>query len=1063
MGAENRYWTGMEELHETEEFKQARDNEFSTDLPVDEFVAKTGTEELSSGRRDFLKFLGFSVGAATLAACETPVTRVIPYVNKPEEVTPGMPSFYASSYYDGYDYASILVKTREGRPIYIKGNSDHGFGAVNARINSSVLSLYDSTRLASPVSKDGVVTWADADKAVMNALKAADSSGAEIALMTESIASPSTTKAVMELKAAYPGAIISHVQYDARSFEGIRKASESSFGKAMIPFLDFSKAKAIVSVGADFMNDYPLSAQYTAAYGAKRKPEGAWMSKHFQFESMMSLTGSNADYRTAVKPSEEGKVLASIYNQVTGRGSSNDMADATKKAADALKADRGASLVIAGSNDPNVQMIANAINEALGNIGSTVDTSTAVRTSNGTKAAYDALVSRMNSGKVKVLMMHGVNPAYDAADSAGFVAALGKVETSISFAMHADETAKHCTYILPDNHGLESWNDYNIVGAHYSLAQPTISPINDTRQYQESILKWAGREESYYEFIQANWMNDLAGMQTVHSGLDFWNNALHNGSADLSVPMPESDSITEVDAEEEAPITSDISSALVAASKGGSGIELFLYTKAGIGYGSHATNPWLQELPDPITKMCWDNYATMSPADVAENGFNMHLGEALPATVVTIEVNGKSIELPVVPVPGQKSGTIGVALGYGRGAGNEEIGKAAYQIKEYGGYMVDASGNRLPIGANAYAMVTTAGGTVSYHVSGANISATGGTYLMASTQTQHTVMERESVVKETTLNVFKTSDSEVYNKPHTLPMHENGETVNKPISEVDLWDEHPIEEIGHWWGLNIDLSTCLGCSACVTACHSENNVPVVGKDEVRRSRDMHWMRIDRYFSSDMTKAKAKEEGMGAIAMYREMEVPGENPSVVHMPMMCQHCNHAPCETVCPVAATTHSSEGLNQMTYNRCIGTRYCANNCPYKVRRFNWFNYKAYSKFNEVNPSQDWTGRMVLNPDVTVRSRGVMEKCSMCVQRIQAGKLDAKIKGTPVSDGAIATACSEACPVDAITFGDMNDNASSVHNRKADKRAYMSLEEVGTRPSVSYMVKVRNRDENLA
>lgn len=1085
MGTETRYWTGMEELHNTEESIKTRDNEFTADIPVEEFVANSDTNELSSGRRDFLKFLGFSVGAATLAACETPVTHVIPYVNKPEEIIPGMPNYYASTYYDGYDYGSVIIKTREGRPIFINANKKSNMGAVNARINSSVLGLYDSTRLEGPVTKGGdAISWADADAAINKAIKA----GGEVVMLTESIASPSTQAVIDRIGAT-------HIQYDPRSFEGMRKANAG-----VIPFYDFTEAKVIVSVAADFMNDFPLSAQYTAAYGTRRKPEGTWMSRHFQFEAMMSLTGSNADYRTAILPSQEGKVLASIYNQVTGKGSSNEMADMTADAASALKSARGASLVLTGSNDPNVQRIAAAINYALGSGGKTVRTDKAVNMFNGDASAFNGLLTRMKSGAVKVLMMHGVNPAYDSPMAAEFVAALENVGTSVSFSGHADETAVHASYILPSNHTLESWNDYNVVGGEYALAQPTISPLFDTRQYQDCLLKWSGYTGTYYDFIKDHWTSRLATRQNSQSAIDFWNHSLHNGAVTLGTQRyaaistgttagdgtddDKKNSVEKVvdlftkDDDQSAgdgngttagslasrASTIDLAAALSAVSSAPSGkTELFLYTKMGIGTGSQAANPWLQELPDPITKLCWDNYVTMSPADVAEGGYNMHLGEKLPASLATVEVNGSTLTLPVVPVPGQKSGTVGIALGYGRGANGENIGKAAFQTKEYGGYVEDENGAKVPIGANAYVFAQMVNGTCAYTASGATVTKMVDTYPMAATQTQHTVMERQSVVKETTLGTFSTADSEVYNKPHTLAMHENGETVQKPISEVDLWDQHPIEDIGHWWGLNIDLTTCIGCSACVTACHSENNVPVVGKDEVRRSRDMHWMRIDRYFSSDMTKARAKEEGVGAISMYSQMEIPGDNPSVVHMPMMCQHCNHAPCETVCPVAATTHSSEGLNQMTYNRCIGTRYCANNCPYKVRRFNWFNYKAYPKFAEVNPTQDWVGRLVLNPDVTVRSRGVMEKCSMCVQRIQAGKLEAKIEGAPVVDGAIVTACSDACPTNAISFGDMNDTGSAIAADKKDKRTYMSLEEVGTRPSVSYKVKVRNRDENQA
>jgi len=914
---------------------------------------------------------------------------------------------------------------------------------------------------------DSAISWADVDTAMKAAFSKAAQSGGEVVFLTESINSPSTLKAGIALENAYPGAKFTHIEYDARSFEGMRVANKATFGKSMIPYLDFSKAKVIVSVAADFMNDFPLSAQYTKSYGSRRKPDGPFMSRHFQFEAAMSLTGSNADYRTPILPSDEGKVLASIYQQVTGRGSANAMADLTSKASADLKAARGAAMVVAGSNDPNVQMIANAINVAIGAVGTTVMTDTPVNMFKGERGQFERLISRMNSGSVKTLVMHGVNPAYDSPMASEFLSALAKVETSACFSMHADETASKCSMMLPVHHALETWNDFNVVGSTFALSQPTIQPITDSRQYQDCVLNWAGYNGTFIDFLENNWKTDLANRQTKYGVSDFWNYSLHNGSVELSrgvVAALLTDDAAEAQETVVSTPSTDISGALAKVNATAtSGKEVFLYTKVGIGTGRHATNPWLQELPDPITKICWDNYATMSPADVDANGYNMTLGQESPATLVDVTVGGKKVTLPVVPVPGQKSGTVGIALGYGRGANGENIGRAAFQVKEYGGYELDENGGMKPLGANAYPLVASIDGVDSYYATGAEVTATGATYKMAATQTHHTVMERTSVVKETNLATYKTGDVMAYNKPNTLTMHEGGKQIQKPVSEVDLWDKHPIEDIGHWWGLSIDLSSCLGCGSCITACHSENNVPVVGKDEVRRSRDMHWMRIDRYFTSDMTKARAKEEGVGTIDMYGQMEVPADKPQVVHMPMMCQHCNHAPCETVCPVAATTHSSEGLNQMTYNRCIGTRYCANNCPYKVRRFNWFNYKAYSKFTEVNPSQDWVGRMVLNPDVTVRSRGVMEKCSMCVQRIQAGKLDAKLNGTPVPDGSVKSACQEACPADCITFGDMNDKNSKISKRKADSRTYLALEEVGTQPSISYMVKVRNTDDNQA
>jgi molybdopterin-containing oxidoreductase family iron-sulfur binding subunit len=488
-------------------------------------------------------------------------------------------------------------------------------------------------------------------------------------------------------------------------------------------------------------------------------------------------------------------------------------------------------------------------------------------------------------------------------------------------------------------------------------------------------------------------------------------------------------------------------------------MELVLYQKVGLGNGKQANNPWLQELPDPISRVTWDNYITMNPNDMDEKGFTKVIGQEWPADTAKVTVGEKSLELPVYPQPGQKKGTIGIALGYGRGAEGEPIGNAAFQCDEFGAHKTDKDGNPIPVGKNAFPFVSYRNGALDYRAFGAKVEKTGNSYPIATTQTHHTIMGRESILKETTLETYKNGKKSEYNPDHTLKVHEDGKAVEKEATKIDLWREHPVESKGHRWGLSIDLSTCLGCGACVIACSAENNVPVVGKDEVRRTREMHWLRIDRYYSS---KVEDKIEDHYDELSHKQMDTPeAENPDVTFQPMMCQHCNHAPCETVCPVAATTHSNEGLNMMAYNRCIGTRYCANNCPYKVRRFNWFNYKRYKKFENTNPAQGDMSRMVLNPDVTVRSRGVMEKCSMCVQRIQAGKLEAKKEGHPVEDGAIQTACAEACPTNAITFGDINDDKSQVHEDHTDnKRGYYALEEIGTEPNVAYKVKVRNRQE---
>jgi molybdopterin-containing oxidoreductase family iron-sulfur binding subunit len=1060
MSSTKRYWTDLGDLHQAPEIIKGRENEFPTDLAIDQVLGDKNFQGASTGRRDFLKFLGFSIGAATLAACETPVIRSIPYVNKPEDITPGVANWYASTFYDGEDFASILVKTREGRPIHIKGNTRSGInhnprvgkGTVNARINSSVLSLYDNARLKAPTTKGEAATWADADSAIRTQLAATAQAGKRIVVLTNTIISPSTKRAVEALKASFP--TVEHVQYDTISYSGLTGANLKSFGKRVMPSYDLTKADVIVSIDADFLSSWGSTTEHSWQYANRRDPDGA-MNKHFQFEARMSLTGANADVRVPMKQSELPLAVISLHDHIAKKlggapvGGSNAAVDAAMTAAaEALVAAKGRSLVVCGSNNEGVQVLVNSINSMLGNYGITIDLAGHTWFKQGDDAAVAQLVKDMNAGAVGALLIAGVNPAYSLANAAEFKAGLGKVGLSVSFSGYADETASLCTWTCPDHHYLESWNDHQPKVGHYALAQPAIRNLFDTRQWQESLLRWSGSAETYHDFIRGTWATNAAGMD--------WHQALHDGvfatAAIAAVTEP-------------APVAAaDLAAAAAqakAAAAGAGEWELVLYTTEAIGNGQHANNPWLQEMPDPLTKLTWDNCVCMAPADVKKLGLNMYLGEQAPASLVTVKVGNTEITLPAVAAPGQKPGTIAIALGYGRGANGEKVGKAAC--------VTDHEGNFNPVGRNAYPMVNWAGGAQHYEVLNVSVTPTGGTYPVGLTQTHLTHMDRHSVVKETSVATYKGGDKRAYNHPHELAVHEdvNGDGVinsqdKKSVLEFDLWDEHPVEGVGHRWGLSIDLNSCTGCGACVTACNSENNISVVGKDEVRRSRDMHWLRIDRYFSSDMTKERAKAEDMGKIGMYLEMEVPSENPKVVFMPVMCQHCNHAPCETVCPVAATTHSNEGLNQMTYNRCIGTRYCANNCPYKVRRFNWFNYVT-DKFSEVNPAWDDLGRMVLNPDVTVRARGVIEKCSMCVQSIQAGKLAAKKEGRPVKDGDIETACSAACGMGAIVFGDLNDKGSKVRGLAVSDRSYHMLEEIGVQPNVNYLVKVRNLAEDAA
>ncbi len=1088
MSNKKAYWKGLEEKERPEEFLDPHKNEFPEELPVQEYLADEKVGRAVTNRRDFLKFLGFSLSAAALASCEAPVNRVVPYLNKPEHVTPGVPNFYATTFFDGQDFANVLVKTREGRPIHLKGNEHFGLngGAVNARINASVLSLYDSERLKGPVAEGEERDWSLIDGTLEEELSNIAEKGGNIRLLTSTLMSPSTEAAIDAFRKKYgkkgmengsedgedgseengesaengngKGADFRHVVYDDISFHGILKANERSFGKAAIPYYDLSKADTIVSVAADFLAHWVAPTILAPQYSSGRKPDNGEMSRHHQFESILSLTGSNADLRHPIKASEEALVVASIHDRIAEKAGkeacgidTSQVHARTKKAAEDLWNARGSSALLCGTNDPDVQVLVNAVNDMLGNYGSTMDLSRPLKLRQGNDEAVMGLVEEMKNGQVDALLIHGVNPVYSLPDPEGFKEGLEKTSTTVSFSLYSDETASRCRFICPDHHYLESWNDLEPREGYFTLSQPTIKNLYNTRQFQDSLLTWAGEGKDFHDFMKARWKKEVFEEQEEYGSFrDLWNNSLHNGVFEKEPSKTESP-------EFKADPRKAASRISIPSDEGG--MELVLYQKTGIGNGKHANNPWLQELPDPISRVTWDNYITMSPKDMDDKGFNKILGQEWHADTAKVTVGDRSIELPVVPQPGQRKGTIGIALGYGRGAGGEAVGNAAFQVDEFGSLKEDENGNPEPVGKNVYPLLSYRNGAMDHRAFGVKVEKAGTrAHPIASTQTHHTIMGRESILRETTLETYKNGSKEAYNPDHTLKVHEDGETVEKDVEKIDLWRDHPVEGAGHRWGLSIDLSTCIGCGACVIACSSENNVPVVGKDEVRRTREMHWLRIDRYYSS--TVEDRIDEEYDELS-HEQMDTPeAENPDVTFQPMMCQHCNHAPCETVCPVAATTHSNEGLNMMAYNRCIGTRYCANNCPYKVRRFNWFNYKRYKKFQHTNPAQDDMGRMVLNPDVTVRSRGVMEKCSLCVQRIQQGKLEAKKEDQAVQDGAIQTACAEACPTNAINFGDINDKESRVRKDHDSDRGYYALEEIGTRPNVAYQVKVRNRAE---
>ncbi|MBL7932173.1 MAG: TAT-variant-translocated molybdopterin oxidoreductase [Bacteroidia bacterium] len=1089
MSMSKKYWKGLPELHNSPEFQAQQKNEFAESLPMDELM---GNDSETSGttRRDFLKVMGFSTAAVALAACETPVMRSIPYVVKPEEVTPGVANFYATTFYDGHDYSAILVKTREGRPIKIEGNDLKGMthSGTNARVQASVLGLYDGARLRGPVVKGQESTWKTADETAAAALN-----GASIRILTSTIISPSTKAVIAEFTAKHPNT--KHVTYDSISYNALTKANKNVFGKAVISSYDFSKAKIVVGIACDFLGNWLTGEEFSKQYAKNRKvsKENPDMSQHFHFESNLSLTGANADYRYMVKPSELGKATLALFNEIAAATSNSkvsgdekienaDAAKAIKKVAAKLVDHRGKSLVVSGVNDEGIQTLINGINKMLDNYGKTVDIENHLNFKQSDDKEFAELVADMAAGKVNVLMTYNCNPVYTAPGALKFADAYKKVATRISFAREMDETAQLATIVCPDHHYLESWGDANPKRGMFTLQQPTINPIfsqprhEGTRQFQDTLLKWSGIKTDYLSYLQGYWNNNVFPLQGKHLDFpSFWAHALHDGAVKVAVykeasvapmakdslgkplmagvatAMPETNDTTAVITEapkkeektavaENLPVPDYNKAASMATSvKGGSKFELFVYEKIGLGNGDYANNPWLMELPDPISKVTWDNYITMSPIDVKNEGLNEMLRQDIDGSIVDLTVNGITVKVPVYPQPGQTPGTIGLALGYGRSAETLKV----------------ANG----VGVNAFPFLSMINGTIQPIATNVSIAKAEGTHRFSATQIQHTIMGREEyLLREVSLKEFKENGKEYWNPAVELTVHGAGK---KNVGEIDLWAAHP--RPGHKWGMSIDMNLCFGCGACVVACTSENNVAVVGKLEVSRVREMHWLRIDRYYSSDVTKHSAQAEGlMETRQMYLDMETPSANPQVTFQPMMCQHCNHAPCETVCPVLATSHSTEGLNMMTYYRCIGTRYCANNCPFQVRRFNWFNYNGNELFADVNPAQQELGRMVLNPDVVVRSRGVMEKCSMCQQKLQAAKLDAKKAGMPIKDGSVKTACQAACSTDAIIFGDLNDTESMVSKERNDERSYFLLEDIGIRPTTSYKVKVRNQEEQI-
>ncbi len=1048
---EKKYWQNFGELNQSEANKKALKDEFREELPFEE-LGNENVFNAKTPRRDFLKYMGFSTAAAAIAAsCEMPVHKSIPFLHKPDDMLPGVSNYYASTYLMDGDAVPVVVKQREGRPIKIEGNdlSSLTDGGTSAQVQSSVLDLYDTTRLRYPMANHKEATFEAIDKMVADGLAA--NAGKPLVLLTSSITSITTKQIIADVLAKYPGS--RHVQYDAVSYSGMIEANLASYGKKAIPAYHFENAKVIVSLGADFLGTWLSPVVFAKQYATGRRinEKNPSMSRHIQFEGYYSMTGANADERYLHKPSETGAIALALLGALGGNTSSNlsgALADAVKKTAAELTANKGASVVVCGSNDPNIQIIVNAINEAIGAGGKTIDWNTPVNYRQGIDADIATLTQDLNAGNVGALLVYGANPVYNYVDSQKFAEGIKKCPFTVSYSEKMDETTELCKYIIPSHHWLESWGDAEPQKGYLSVLQPIIHPLFKTRQFESSLLKLSGSPDEYEVYFKNFWIAKLGG-------LDNYERFLQNGVIETSLP---NSNVTTTDTTIAKSISAAGSSLLTTASMSGTAftgnvgdaaakignikggeIEMVLYQKISIGTGARASNAWLQEASDPVSKATWDNYAMISP-EMGKKLFDIDIFNPRQSDkyevhpdkpVIKINANGKNVELPILIIPGTHPNVIAVALGYGRESNDktktrEYIGAAATEV-----------------GKNVYPFTAYNGSNISYAVP-VTIEKTSKVFPIATSQT-HSITEGRPVVRETTLTKF-IEDPKELNREQEEEFKQYGENFIRDATLYPTYDRPGIK-----WGMSIDLNTCIGCGACTIACVAENNISTVGKKEVARFHDMQWIRIDRYFTGNP-----------------------QNPDIIFQPMLCQHCDNAPCENVCPVSATNHSSEGVNQMIYNRCIGTKYCANNCPFKVRRFNWADWNGADSFPDnqkgiisdvTDNLQDDLTRMVLNPDVTVRARGVMEKCSLCLQRLQEGKLNAKKEDRVLRDQEVKTACMQACPTHAIEFGNVNDKESKIaklRDEEQKNRKFYVLEQLHVLPNINYLAKIRNTERKV-
>ncbi len=993
------FWLGLEQYYEDADFAKKAETEFLSS-PLKEDDGKDGF-----ARRDFLKLMGASLAMATTGCIRRPIQHIIPYAQAPKEITPGEANYYASSWFDGHQGYGLIVKTLDGRPIKIEGNPLHPMnrGGLPARAHAEVLSLYDPDRLRGPRRnllnktrsnfENVAAKWDELDTVIGDA-----AAKGGLSIMTPTIPSPATQALISDVLKVYSGK-----QYvvDTLPMSSVREAQRLSYGKDVLPRYRFDQAKIVVSIDCDFLGTYLSPAEFARDFSTRRKP-GSDMNRLVAFESNMTLTGMNSDDRMRIKPSQQLDVVLGLIHAVSQKTSSSQVNGAvkefvakysdvrTKIGADEkvwnklvadLVAHKGQSLIIAGglttetAEAVSLQVAVNLLNSILENDGKTIDHEAGFLTNQGSAQELAKLIEDMSAGKIKVLVMNDANYAYTLPRSSGFVEALKKVDLVLYTGNYNNATGGQAHYLIPAGNSMEVWTDYEFQKGVFSIGQPTIRPMYETRSLPESLMAWAAKsakapaklKATWFEYLQNYWKTEIHKKVSSKSFDDFWYEVLQTGVAGKAQGGGHS-------------ARAHSGSALsLKRSEKVSGYELALYTTVQMGDGKFANVSWLQELPDVVTKIVWDNYLSVSIATAQKE----HLKEG---EIVEITVGQASVKVPVHVQPGQADEVLGLAIGYGQ----KNIGKVGSNI-----------------GIDAFELAQFVNGKAVYSGLAATMKKTGEHYRLVSTQTHHS-MEGRQIIAEATHEAYEKNPASGIEKTQL----------------ISIWPEHKYTK--NKWAMSIDLNVCNGCSACVIACQSENNIPVVGKKYVLEGREMHWIRIDRYYKGEPA-----------------------NPDTVFQPMLCQQCENAPCETVCPVIATVHNEEGLNDMIYNRCVGTRYCSNNCPYKVRRFNWFNYSK-----RAEPLH-----MALNPDVTVRTRGVMEKCTFCVQRIRKGTNEAKDKHEKVKDGQIVTACAESCPTQAIVFGDLNDKDSRVSKLFAKANSYAVLGELNTRPRVQYESKIRNAE----